>query len=407
MFRTDGETHWGERTGFAFTDVDYILYKKTNMINSTKPYDEDGNVNYITDSTEQEYDDLPAVKFEIARNGYYIPVIDFSGKLIFTLQEYDNLRHQMQGLSYYGEKEYSFSSQLLTPEIKETMIQQKQNDKVTQNKIQAINDTFRKATESLGLKLKTEIDGDLTEGYVEILNTGSTGRGTNTAGDSDFDFYIRLDNKILNDPNKLEEFKNALKEQIISIDTEEYTSKGDFRYKGVKIEGLENKIDLDLSFTKKLNKVVYSTDMCLKDRLETIKKQDPEKYSLVVANIQYAKTFLKENGVYKSKNAREAQGGLGGVGVENWILQNGGSFKEATETFLEAAEGKSFEQFKKEYEVWNFGQNIKSADENRYLYGNFISDNMDEFGYKKMVQALKEYQNTHTMQQQETYSQHN
>ena len=169
----------------------------------------------------------------------------------------------------------------------------------------------------------------------------------------------------------------------------------------------ENKIDLDLSFTKKLNKVVYSTDMCLKDRLETIKKQDPEKYSLVVANIQYAKKFLKENGVYKSKNAREAQGGLGGVGVENWILQNGGSFREATETFLEAAEGRTFEQFKKEYEVWDFGQNIKSANENRYLYDNFVSNNMDESGYKKMVQALKEYQNTHTMQQQETYSQHN
>ena len=400
------ETHWGARTGFAFTDVDYILYKKTNMIDSTKPYDENGNVNYVTSSTEQEYDDLPAIKFEIARNGYYIPVIDFSGKLIFTLQEYDSLRHQMQGLSYYGEKEYSFSSQLLTPEVEETMIQNEQNNKVTQNKIQAINSTIRKATDSLGLKLKTEIDGDLTEGYVEILNTGSTGRGTNTAGDSDFDFYIRLDNKILNDPNKLEEFKKFLKNEMISVDNENYTSKGDFRYKGVKIEGLEDKIDLDLSFTKKLNKVVYSTDMCLKDRLETIKKQDPEKYSLVVANIQYAKKFLKEKGVYKSKNAREAQGGLGGVGVENWILQNGGSFREATETFLEAAEGRSFEQFKKEYEVWDFGQNIKSANENRYLYDNFVSNNMDESGYKKMVQALKEYQNTHTMQQQETHSQH-
>ena len=44
---------------------------------------------------------------------------------------------------------------------------------------------------------------DLTENYVELIDTGSTGRGTNKPGDGDFDFMMRLDRAIIQNPKKL------------------------------------------------------------------------------------------------------------------------------------------------------------------------------------------------------------
>ena len=81
------ETHWGARTGIALADVDCIMYKEAERINLKNPFDENGNVNY-----EQEVENkgkiLKQIKFEITKNGHYIPVIDFSGKLVFTKEEY-------------------------------------------------------------------------------------------------------------------------------------------------------------------------------------------------------------------------------------------------------------------------------------------------------------------------------
>ena len=401
-------THWGARTGFAYTDVDYILYKKTDTINDEEPYDKNGNVNYIEDNNK--YDDLSAIKFEIARNGYYIPVVDFSGKLIFTVNEYNDLRRKMMGLSYYRENSYKFSDKLLTPEIEYIVTLMNSSNKITQNKKQIIDSTIQMALNSLGLQMKKEIDGDLTEGSVELIDTGSTGRGTNVPLAGDFDFMMRVDNSIISNPRKMQQLKDAIVSCFVSVDEPVYTSDGNIRFKGVKIKGLDEKIDLDITFTQKLNQVVYSTDMCIRDRLETIKKIAPEKHDLVIANIVMAKKVLKEAGVYKSMKSKPSQGGLGGVGVENWILQNGGSFIEAAEQFLMVAENKDFSQFKEVYKIWDFGQNHKTAKDNiklpkekkKFLYDNFVVNNMNEDGYKKMVQALREYLNSIQIEQIQT-----
>ena len=110
------ETHWGARTGIALADVDCIMYKEAERINLKNPFDENGNVNY-----EQEVENkgkiLKQIKFEITKNGHYIPVIDFSGKLVFTKEEYMKLREKMQGLSYYGINDYKLSNELINPEI--------------------------------------------------------------------------------------------------------------------------------------------------------------------------------------------------------------------------------------------------------------------------------------------------
>ena len=92
--------------------------------------------------------------------------------------------------------------------------------------------------------------------------------------------------------------------------------------------------NLDITFTEKTDKVSYSTDMALQDRLATIQRNDPEKYKYIVANILLAKKVLKNALCYKPNRGEVPQGGLGGVGIENWILQNGGSFIDAANDFL-------------------------------------------------------------------------
>ena len=118
---------------------------------------------------------------------------------------------------------------------------------------------------------------------------------------------------------------------------------------------------------------------------------DPEKHKKVLQNIILAKEVLKE--CYKPRHAGKgkAQGGLGGVGVENWILQNGGSFERAARTFIEASNGRTFEEFKKVYTVWDFGENHMADMSGKYKHDEFVSNNMDEQGYEKMKQVLSEY----------------
>ena len=71
------------------------------------------------------------------------------------------------------------------------------------------------------------------------------------------------------------------------------TGNGDLRFKGVTIEGLESKVDIDLTFASRADEIEYSTEECIKDRLATIEKNNPEDYKYVVANILLAKKVLK------------------------------------------------------------------------------------------------------------------
>ena len=429
------ETHWGARTGVAMTDIDYLLYKQDRIIDGDKPYDKSGNVNYKEPDTNTETNspkddglDLDIIKYEIAKNGFYLPVIDFSGKLIYSVEEYENIRNMMQGLSHYGVSEYKLSehlnlpecpisSELTLPSSEWISSQLKETNQETVIKREKIKQVLKPVFDEFNLSIKEEIDGDLTPGSVEFIDTGSTGRGTNKPHDGDFDFLLRLDNDLLLDSNRKNKFMERLREVIETYphSNESFTTdNGDFRYKKVKLDE-ETTIDLDLSFVGKTNKVMYSSDMCVKDRLATIKKQYPEQYDLVVANIIQAKMFLKSQGVYKPFRSDKTQGGLGGIGVENWILQHGGSFLDAATSFVQASEGKEFQEFKKDYQIWDFGANHfadrKNIDFNptlyqridAYPYDNFVAKNMSEAGYNKMRQALKQYLTNynHTYQEQQ------
>ena len=357
-----GANHYGIRTGFASSEIDYIV------VNS--------------------YDDR--IGLEIAMNGFYIPVVDRQGKLVFSPDEYDKLRSKMNGLSYYEISSYNISDDLETPEILQMASKIDESEREVSIKRNAINETISKVIQKYGLKLKDHVDGDIQEGYVELIDTGSTGRGTNMPGNGDFDYMMRLDRSIMDNPDLLGKIKQDLLTVFGNGDSG-VIGTGDFRLKDVKVEGLDVPVDIDITFVERTDKLAYSTDMCISDRLRNIRKQYPDKYSLVIANILEAKKIFKSAGCYKPDRGDNPQGGLGGVGVENWILQNGGSLKYAAMEFLEASEGKSFEEFRQSYKVHDFGENHLAQKKGIYPHDNFVYNNMSRDGYEKMKECLKQY----------------
>lgn len=358
-----GNGHYGIRTGFASTEIDYIMC--------------------------EEYD--KRIGMEIAKNGFYIPVVDKSGKIVFSAKDYDEIRAQMGGLEYYQAGPFNYSESLVSEGTLELADQIPDNIVETRAKREAINTAIADVIRKLNLELKTTMDGNLTEGSVELIDTGSTARGTNMIGDGDFDLLMRVDKTILLNPEKLNALKEALKEALADAEKHDMTSSGDFRYKKVNIPGLDIPVDIDITFAQKTNKTTYSTEMALNERLASIQNDSPKQYALVAANIIMAKKFLKEAGCYKPNRGEVPQGGLGGVGIENWILANGGSFEQAARSFLTAAEGKPFEEFRKSYGVYDFGQNHMATKTGDYPYDNFVTRNMSAEGFEKMQAALKQY----------------
>ncbi len=380
VFRTLNDGHYGIRTGFASSEIDYIVV--------------------------QDY--KPEIGLEIAINGFYIPVYNRDGKILFTIDNYNDIRNKMQGLSYYDINDYSLSSNLAVPSIENIpgtddllkIINASKNDII--NKKNKIYAKLKEVLESVGLNLKIDFDGNLEEGYAEVIDTGSTGRETNIPDAGDFDFILRLDRNFKSDNQKMEALRKKIEEVFFA--KEPAFNGGNVRFKGVQFDDIN--IDLDISFVEKTDKLEYSTDKALKDRLDTIKRMYPQKYDEVIANIIIAKMLLKEAQVYKPCHANPPQNGLGGVGIENWILQNNGSLMQAINNFLDNAEGKTFEDFKKSYFIWDFGENHYAFKENGYTYphDNFVADNMKEDGYKKMIEALRVYRDkiiTHDKTNQE------
>lgn len=358
------EDHYGIRTGFSSSEINYIVVKKYDY----------------------------RIGLEIAMNGFYIPVVDGNGKLVFTPNDYDKLREKMSGLSYYGLEKYNFSNNLVTDETTYLANQIEENNSETKAKETKIVNIIKKVTDELGLVLKTKIGEDLTEGTVELVDTGSTGRKTNLSKDSDFDFIMKLDKKLISNYIKFEELREKILEKIgkENISDLKITADGDLRLKKVKLDK-DTIVDIDITFTNKTDKISYSTDMAIKDRLSNIQKQNPEKYKYVVANILLAKKVLKEAKAYKHNRGDVPQGGLGGSGIENWILQNGGSFIDAAKNFVSSAEGKDFEEFMASNQIWDFGANHLADRKGIYPHDDFISNNMSKEGYKKMLDALKKY----------------
>ena len=131
--------------------------------------------------------------------------------------------------------------------------------------------------------------------------------------------------------------------------------------------------------------------MALQDRMDTIYKSNPAVGDEVTTNIILAKLLLKQAGCYKPERKDPNQGGLGGVGIENWITQNGGTLETAANSFLKASEGKTYEEFKLIYHIHDYGKNHLYKEKKTYPYDDFIFNNMNSIGYQKMQEVLRKY----------------
>lgn len=349
-----GKTHYGIRTGFSSSDIDYFIAK--------------------------EYNDKFGL--EIACNGFYIPIVNLNGELVFSYDDYLALRKKMQGLSFYGEDTYKLSDNLFVPGIDDINASLENNSKEVEFKRNIIIDTIEKA---LGIKIKKVLDGDLSDNSIELFDTGSTGRGTNIPGDGDFDFIMRLDRLYFERPELLAELKSKLL-NAFGVSGDGYS---DFRLEDVYLPGIDTPLKIDISFIVKTNKVEYATEMCVQDRLKNIKNQYPDKYNSVLSNIIFAKNFLHRINAYKPSRRDSFQGGMGGVGVENWILQNGGSFIDAVKEFVIMAEKyPNFKDFREHYHVYDFGENHFAEKNNINPHDDFIN-NMNETGFIKMATTFR------------------
>lgn len=367
MFKTLADNHYGVRTGISSTDIDYI------MING-------------------DYD-ISKLKFEIAKNGFYIPVVNVDGNLLYTVDEYNNLKEKMKGLSYYDAEEYTLSTEhLYFPGIEEIIADMHEDREKQIKKRKALQTTISNIISSSGLgidKINMNPTPDLSNNIADLIEIGSTSRGTNVPNDSDYDFILKVGKQqVLQNSNAiLSKFNEYFKPK----ENNSHTNR--FRGSNINIEGLDLPVDIDISIDQKRNSEIYFSDTSLQDRLNNIERQYPKDYEAVLANIVYAKELLKKEGCYKPHKSDSSQSGLGGIGVENWILQNGGSFYSAAKSFYDASADKSFDEFKKVYKVWDFGQNHEPREKNGIIYpfDEYVYDNMAENGYQKMREVCKKY----------------
>lgn len=319
-------------------------------------------------------------------NNKYIPIYNQRAELIFTKNAFDNLRNKMCGIKEYGCSDYIFSDNLYFDGIDYYLEKIDSNLKNINKMRNPVILEFSRIMSSIGLKTSL---GCNSGGDIELVETGSTARGTsipNEGGSNfDFDFTVRMA------PENVWKVKEALESKFIAKGHITKTSNYKVRLVDVMVPGLDKLIDLDFSLTPQKDKYL-STDDALIQRLENIKELDNEKYRLVIANIMYAKDYLKQSGVYKPSrgilNGDRSYGGLGGVGIENWVLQYGGSFMDAALDFLKHADGKEFIDFQKDYFIMDFGKDHVAVSKKYFPYDNFVMKNMRHNGYNLMVESL-------------------
>ena len=102
---------------------------------------------------------------------------------------------------------------------------------------------------------------------------------------------MKLDNALFTSGAKMDEIRDNLLESMGITDPEkkrEAIKDGNIRVKGVKLEGIKEPLDIDITFSQKTNQVQYSTDMALKDFYESM---TPEVREQVAANVVYAKAL--------------------------------------------------------------------------------------------------------------------
>lgn len=334
---------------------------------------------------------LISMKNIIAMSGRYAPIYDIDTKeLLFTVEEFLELRKRMSGIEEYHTGDYIFSENLYFDELDTYLNLIDDNFKNIEKQRNYIRTEINRVLSEIGICLDDET--------IELIDTGSTGRGTNIPEEGaeplfDFDFIIRVE------PSMLNKVRECLSKGFdVDDPTDQFLRKDDFRIRlrKVIIPGIDRPLDVDFSFVPEKEKYL-STEASIETRLDNMKAQNEAQYRLVLANIMYAKKYLKSYGVYKPSKGlplgEEDKGGLGGIGIENWVLEHGGSFIDAATSFMECAEGKEYLDFLGSYSVVDYGKNHISVSKNKFPYDNYLLNNLGIIGYEKMQEALGEFLN--------------
>jgi|GEM_PF-2494291 len=362
------KSHVGIRTGFPSTEIDAIVLSKENV--------KDGAI-------------LDSLRYYIARKGFYIPICKESGEVVFTPEEFDKYRNVFNGIDQFSSKPVEISDKWektkFADEINQNIAKPEEKQEVISIRKDLVQE-FKSVLGDLNIKLH---GGELDDSIVgaQILDTGSTARGSNLEKDYDFDFVVKIDE---NDYSQVSKIIEKLKDKFPLNTQYEVDSVVTARFKDVPFN---NKIiDLDVSFSKKSEISGFDTDKAIIEKYESIKDTyGEEKLEKVLANIRFAKKKLIEYKAYKKGTNEDVdqQGGLGGIGVETWILQHNGDAVEAFKEFYNAAHenGKllSFDKFKEKYKIFGAGENIRGKKEPE----NFTR-NLTEKGYKKTARVARE-----------------
>lgn len=369
LFKTGriNSSHYGIRTGFPATEIDYMIVEKSLVSNKYK---------------------LEKIFIEIAQNGYYIPMIDDEKNVLLTPEKFDQYRKIFGGIDLFsGEPLEVTLSQSGSAQDKLVKAMIANKKKSIKNNIEAtakmngiIVGVLKDCQIELIHKFETSIIG------AEVYDTGSTARNTdNPSGVIDFDFVVRIDEfDELKAASAATEIKKRLKFAKDLMPNGDKNGLPQIRLLGV--EGVaENLVDIDICFVRKSELVRFGSHNAVEQKLQWIKNNSGEEYYQdVIANIVLAKQLLKKGGAYKKME----QGGMGGIGVENWLLANQGNILVATKSFLKAAKNGDvivgLKEFKEKYQIIDPGNNLfKPGHEN-------FTEHLTESGYRAMIEVCQE-----------------
>ncbi len=348
-----GERHYGVRTGLAMTHVNMMIVRGEPIAAEL----------------------LRNLKMEIVQNNAYIPLVDTNGKILFTPADFDAYRERFSaGTRRSGLPEFEYRP---ATEI--------------QTDIASIRNEIRTAEprmERMRLGLRQKIKGVLErlgvlrdDTPLDLTDTGSSGRMTgDPASTVDFDFRLRIDPVSF---RRIQEIRAQIANELGGSSNPKPSSETTVRL--IEVPSGSERIEVDLTFLPQTEVPAYESSRAVEDRLSSIERRSgKDAREEVAANIVYAKRFLKAAHAYKIVE----EGGLGGIGVENWILSHHGSFTEAAQAFLAAATDqdgniRSYDAFRKRYELLDAGVNAKTNEHRDFL------DYLRPTTYSQMVEALR------------------
>jgi hypothetical protein len=354
------ENHVDIRTGISTAEVSFIVVK---------------------DSLIKNTDSLDQVFLKLAKLKHHIPVIDSGGKVIFSRDQYLQLREVYRGISHISSEHIDFSPTTISDKHYQQIQELKETIELDRSTLQEVSG---QVTDTI-----SEVLGTFNLGKEAVLaDTGSTGRGTNMPKDYDFDLSLLIPISSFSSVHRIYE---SLKEKFNADEVEFYfegRSYAQIRLYGAKIDG--RSLDIDIGVNSKANKAVFASYQAVSMKLQDIRnEQGEDAYNETIANIVLTKQVLKESQAYKTLSKSGGDGGIGGIGVENWILANGGNMIAAFRSFWSAAhvngQRLSLDEFRSHYKVFNAGVNLKLLRSDNYM------NNLTQEGYENMLKAIEPF----------------